>query len=558
MSLIAILFRASPALFAAALGAALLCGLGGAALVMLINEALNASVDRLAGLLAPFAVIAVAVMATQSASWALFAHLGQTCLARLRREIAEAILRTPYRNLETIGRARIRSALADDAVNIANFGVGFPVLVTNVVVVLGALGYLAWLSLTIFVVAIALIAAGSFGYHLSHRSVVDHLRRAGFSQDKLYGDFDQLLGGAKELKLNEAKARRFLDRDLAAAIAAVRRDRARGLALLSLSDGWGRFLFMFLIGMALFARLWLPQENAGVVTGYVIAFLYLMGPLEGVLAQLPYVNLARVAIGRIDGVLADLKAEPADAPAAPPAAPRMIALEGVTHGYFREREEDVFTLGPIDLTVSAGETLFIVGGNGSGKTTLAKLVTGLYAPESGRILVDGVAVTEAGRHAYRQHFAAIYPDFQLFETLLEAADGRLDDRANLWLARLQLDHKVAVRGGAFTTRDLSQGQRKRLALVAACVEDKPVMVFDEWAADQDPAFKDVFYREVLPELKAAGKALVVITHDDRYFDLADRIVKLEGGRVIADAAPTARTDPADEPSLRLATGAAAS
>ncbi|HEY0293372.1 MAG TPA: cyclic peptide export ABC transporter [Hansschlegelia sp.] len=558
MSLIAILRRASPALFAAALAAALLCGVGGAALVMLINEALNAPVERLMGLLAPFAAIAVAVMAAQSASWALFAHLGQTCLARLRREIAEAILRTPYRNLETIGRARIRSALADDAVNIANFGVGFPVLVTNVVVVLGALGYLAWLSLGIFLVALALIAAGSFGYHLSHRSVVDHLRRAGFSQDKLYGDFDQLLGGAKELKLNEAKARRFLDRDLAAAIAAVRRDRARGLALLSLSDGWGRFLFMFLIGMALFARLWLPQENAGVVTGYVVAFLYLMGPLEGVLAQLPYVNLARVAIGRIEGVLAELKAEAADPSGATAAAPRTIALEGVTHGYFREREEDVFTLGPIDLTLPAGETLFIVGGNGSGKTTLAKLLTGLYAPEGGRILVDGVPVGEGGRHAYRQHFAAIYPDFQLFETLLEAADGRLDDRANRWLARLQLDHKAAVRGGAFTTRDLSQGQRKRLALVAACLEDKPVMVFDEWAADQDPAFKEVFYREVLPELKASGKALVVITHDDRYFDLADRIVKLEGGRVISEGASAPQSAPAPEPSLRFAPGRAAS
>lgn len=558
MTLIAILLRASPALFAAALTAALVCGLGGAALVMLINEALNAPLDRLTFWLAPFAAIAVAVMVAQSASRALFAHLGQTCLARLRHEIAEAILRTPYRNLETIGRARIRSALADDAVNIANFGVGFPVMVTNLVVVLGALGYLAWLSPVVFAAALALIAAGSVGYHLSHRSVVDHLRRAGFSQDKLYGDFDQLLGGAKELKLNEAKARRFLDQDLDAAIRAVGRDRARGLALLALSDGWGRFLFMVLIGVVLFARLWLPQESGGVVTGYVIAFLYLMGPLEGVLAHLPYVNLARVAIGRVEGVLSDLRAEPANPFVATPAAPRTIALEGVTHGYFREREEDVFTLGPIDLTISAGETLFVVGGNGSGKTTLAKLVTGLYAPESGRILVDGAPVEEGGRHAYRQLFSAIYSDFQLFETLLEAADGRLDDRANQWLARLQLDHKARVRDGAFTTRDLSQGQRKRLALVAACVEDKPVMVFDEWAADQDPAFKDVFYRELLPALKAAGKALVVVTHDDRYFDLADRIVKLEGGQVAGTTGAAGEGSAPAEPALRLAAGGAPS
>ncbi|GBD49887.1 cyclic peptide export ABC transporter [Methylopila sp. Yamaguchi] len=557
MPLIATLLRASPALFAAAFAAALVCGLGGAALVMLINAALNTPPERLVATLIPFVLVAVLVMTAQAGSRALFAHLGQRCLGRIRREIAEAILRAPYQRLERVGQARMRSAFSDDAVNIANFGVGFPVVVTNLVVVLGALGYLAWLSLGVFAVALVLIALGSFGYHLSHRKVVEHLRRAGFSQDRLYGDFDALLGGAKELKLNETKARRFLDRDLAGAIGAVGTDRARGLSLLALSDGWGRFLFMFLIGVALFARLWLPGESAGIVTGYVIAFLYLMGPLEGVLAHLPYVNLARVAIGRVQGVLSDLAAEPVDPSVRIPETPRSITLEGVTHGYFREREEDVFTLGPIDLTLVPGEATFVVGGNGSGKTTLAKLVTGLYAPEGGRIRVDGAAVGDAGRQAYRQLFSAIYADFQLFETLLEAPSGRLDARANEWLAKLHLDRKVTVSDGAFSTRDLSQGQRKRLALVAACVEDRPVMVFDEWAADQDPAFKDVFYRELLPELKARGKTLVVITHDDRYFDLADRLVKLEGGRIV-ETGPSQPREPIDPSvaALRLAAGGA--
>jgi putative ATP-binding cassette transporter len=537
--LIAILLKASPALFVAALVVALACGVGGAALVMLINEALSAPPERLLATLTPFVLVAAGVMVAQAGSQALFAHLGQTCLGRLRRDLAEAALRAPYRQLELVGRARVRSALSDDAVNIANFGVGLPIIVTNLVVVIGALGYLAWLSVGIFAVALALISLGSLGYHLSHRRVVAHLRRAGASQDRLYGDLEALLGGAKELKLNDAKARRFLERDLQGAIAAVGRERARGLALLSLSDGWGRFLFMFLIGMALFARLWAPDESVGVVTGYVIAFLYLMGPLEGVLSHLPYLNLARVAIGRIESVLRDLAPEPADPAIRLPAAPRSIALEAVTHGYFREREEDVFTLGPIDLALVPGEAIFIVGGNGSGKTTLAKLLTGLYAPESGRILVDGVPVEDRARHAYRQYFSAIFPDFQLFETLLEATDGALDERANAWLAKLHLDHKATVRNGAFSTRELSQGQRKRLALVAACVEDRPVMVFDEWAADQDPAFKEVFYRELIPELRARGKALVVITHDDRYFDLADCILKLEGGRVVETLRPAA-------------------
>ncbi|WP_221939056.1 ATP-binding cassette domain-containing protein [Mycobacterium sp. KBS0706] len=223
----------------------------------------------------------------------------------------------------------------------------------------------------------------------------------------------------------------------------------------------------------------------------------------------------------------------------PAGAEVTLALEGVTHGYYDEREDEVFTLGPIDLTLRPGEITFLVGGNGSGKTTLAKLVTGLYVPEAGTIRVDGQALAVPGGEAHRQLFSAVFSDFHLFETLLEAAEGSLDDRANTWLRQLHLDHKVAVAGGAFSTRDLSQGQRKRLALVAACLEDRPVMVFDEWAADQDPQFKDVFYREILAELKARRKTVLVITHDDRWFPLADQLVKLDRGQVVERVGPAA-------------------
>jgi putative ATP-binding cassette transporter len=67
--------------------------------------------------------------------------------------------------------------------------------------------------------------------------------------------------------------------------------------------------------------------------------------------------------------------------------------------------------------------------------------------------------------------------------------------------------------------------------MAAYLEDRPVYLFDEWAADQDPLFKEMFYREFLPELKSRGKTVIVITHDDRYFPVADRIIKLENGQV---------------------------
>jgi putative ATP-binding cassette transporter len=215
-------------------------------------------------------------------------------------------------------------------------------------------------------------------------------------------------------------------------------------------------------------------------------------------------------------------------------APVSIELRGVTHTYHRERENSNFILGPVDLIVQPGELLFIIGGNGSGKTTLVKLLTGLYIPEEGEIRLNGQAVNDATREYYRRHFSVVFSDFYLFESLLGLDTRQIDKRARTYLSRLQLDHKVEVKNGVLSTTQLSQGQRKRLALLTAYLEDRPVYIFDEWAADQDPLFKEVFYLQLLPELKAQGKTVIVISHDDKYYQLADRIVKLDYGKVEYD------------------------
>jgi putative pyoverdin transport system ATP-binding/permease protein len=194
-------------------------------------------------------------------------------------------------------------------------------------------------------------------------------------------------------------------------------------------------------------------------------------------------------------------------------------------------EEMGFLLGPISLTLLPGQITFIVGGNGSGKSTLAKLITGLYPARTGSIYLDGVPITDENREWYRQHFSAIFSDFYLFDSYLGFNHSDLDQEVQSYLKQLQLDHKVQVRDGVLSTTNLSQGQRKRLALLTAYLEDRPVYLFDEWASDQDPHFRDLFYRQILVRLKELGKAVIVITHDDRYFNLADNIIKLDYGQV---------------------------
>ena len=180
---------------------------------------------------------------------------------------------------------------------------------------------------------------------------------------------------------------------------------------------------------------------------------------------------------------------------------------------------------------------------GSGKTTLGKLLTGLYVPESGEIRLNSQLITDLNRNQYRQYFSAVFSDCYLFEKLLGLDNPKLDTQAREYLVQLQLDAKVNVKDGNLSTLDLSQGQRKRLALLAAYLEDRPVCLFDEWAADQDPQFKEIFYLHLLPELKSRGKTIVVISHDDRFYRLADRIVRLDYGRLYADA-PSLSSPPA--------------
>ena len=208
----------------------------------------------------------------------------------------------------------------------------------------------------------------------------------------------------------------------------------------------------------------------------------------------------------------------------------------IPNGFYKgEREDNHFTLGPLNLTLSPGELIFIVGGNGSGKSTLVKLLTGLYAPETGTIEFDGQSITDANQEWYRQQFSVVFSDFYLFDRLLGLDNLKSGDRvAQEYLEKLHLDGKVKIDRGVFSSTALSQGQRKRLALLTAYLEDRSIYVFDEWASDQDPAFKKIFYTQLLPELRNQGNAVVVVSHDERYFDLADRIVKLDYGKIEYD------------------------
>lgn len=531
MSLLVFLGRASRSLFVSALVTSVLSGLAGSWVVVLINRSLEASAEKLPALGLEFALVCGGMLVVRWFSQAQFARLRHRTVAKLRQHISQHFAEAPYRELERWGAARLWAVLIEDIATVSEFFVALPRLLTQGAIVIGCLGYLAWLSWQAFLFALAMVLLGSKGRSWGGHKASESLERARAEENELHRHFQGLLGGAKELRLNAARRAAFIDGVLLESIGKVRRERRRGLMIHVAAASWGSFLFFVVIGSVVFGLssvLSLPSE---VRAGYTLMLLYMLHPMELLMEALPELSRTRIALDHIREVGVGIEAPETTVFHQAPEPFRSVRLRGVTHTYRHEADDSVFTVGPLDLELRPGEVVFVIGGNGSGKTTLAKLLVGLYAPESGQIELNGASVLPEQREAYRQCFSCVFSDFHLFEQLLGLAGQGLDERALQLLRSLELDRHVLVREGTFSTTQLSLGQRKRLALLVARLEDRPVYVFDEWAADQDPAYKDVFYRELLPELRARGKAVLVITHDDHYFGLADRCLRLESGQL---------------------------
>ncbi|MFM0502680.1 cyclic peptide export ABC transporter [Paraburkholderia caffeinilytica] len=532
MSLLLNLIRQSRWILLLALIVSIVGGFANAGLVAIINQALGATSDRLPALGWQFLLLALAVLVTRTLSQTIFVRLGQSTKAALRMKTIRSVTDASYQSLERQGAAKALTVLTQDLDTIVVFFLNLPALAMNGSIVLGCLAYLGYLSWQVLVFAVVTIVIGSLGFHLANTRAMFHLRSSRRREDDLVKDFRALFDGAKELKLHRRRKTAFVDGSIAANVEAVRAQRTRGYVLYTAAASWGSMILLAFIGCVLFLLTRFQPVQAHVLSGYAVVFLYMIMPIEGLLSSIPSLSSAKVALERINQVNNDLPPENVE-PADSAQSFDSIVLNGVTHRYFREKENEVFTLGPVNLAFRPGELVYLIGGNGSGKTTLAKMLVGLYAPEGGQILLNGRPVNEVDRDVYRQHFSVVFNDFFLFDELHGLQIDGLDAQAQQLLELLHLEHKVTIRDGKFSTTDLSQGQRKRLALLVAYLEDRPFYVFDEWAADQDPTFKDVFYRRLLPDLKAQGKTVLVITHDDRYFSLADRYIKLDYGQVVA-------------------------
>lgn len=545
MKLLRLLLQRSRGTTLIAILAGLVAGVANSAILALISTALGSGRPTAAKLLVVFAGLCLIMLAGRVVSEVLLLRIAQNAVFELRLSLGRRILAAPLRHLEELGAHRLLAALTDDVPLIATSLGSLSVLCMQLAVVVSILVYLGWLSLPLLLWVLGFMLLGTVTYQLPMKRGLLKLALVPGHRDSLYNGFRALSEGAKELKLHHRRREGFFSKVLRPSAEAVRDYNVSGMSMMIMASSWGHLLFFILIGLLIFALPNLNEVSTQTLTGYTITILYLMTPLQVILGLFPEMGRAGIAMNKVEELGLSLAAssveKPLDGQQVPEASWHQLELLGVTHAYHVERENSSFTLGPIDLSLRPGELRFIVGGNGSGKTTLAKLLTGLYIPEGGEIRFDGVPVTDENRESYRQNFSAVFSDFFLFESLLGLETPKLDARAAEYLKQLQLEHKVRVKDGALSTTELSRGQRKRLALLTAYLEDRPIYLFDEWAADQDPLFKEIFYLQLLPELKARGKTVLVISHDDRYYYLADRLTKLNYGKIEYDR-PVIETD----------------
>ncbi|MET3498352.1 cyclic peptide export ABC transporter [Variovorax boronicumulans] len=475
----------------------------------------------------------LAMLLVRSLSARVVAAFGSRLMAELRHDLSQRFLALDPEHLLQRKHA-IFGALIGDIARLAPLVQVAPSLLSNVLLAVLGMGYLIHLSPAMFAVVAPFIALSGTLFYITQRLTNKSFDKMRSADESLYKLMRTLVEGKKELTLIQPRASHFSTVQLAPAIECSREAHYRTGLIWGIINAFGDVIAHGWVLAAILAGGWWLGESQTLILQFVIAGLFLSGPIQSIFDLGAQFSSGTSSMRHLESLGLDLERGLDPSPPKTTATPdnwQSMALEGVTYAY-PDAATTGYQLGPIDLQIARGQTLFISGGNGSGKSTLLLLLCGLMLPASGTISVDGLPVGRDELERHRSRFSAVFFDFMLFSHVIDD-QGRQADPADVvrWLRKVELDAKVDYRDGVLSSIDLSQGQRKRLAFLQSCLDDRDILILDEITADQDRGFREKFYLELLPQLKRRGKTLIVVTHDDRYWHCADRIVTLDCGRL---------------------------
>lgn len=520
-------------------GLGLFSGLSTFALLTLINELIGLFSQTAGAYRAPWEIIALygAILVISSLAnrmlQASLIRFTQRMIARIRLRIIDRVRRMEFADYEKLGGERVYASLTRDAGTLSGSVTYVVDALTSAITIVFLGGYMCYLSPVGFAMTAGVILVALTIYYLRQAQLRQYLKAARETETRFFGFIKSFLQGFKELKMHSGKSRDLYDNHIRQVTEEGREYNTKANVGYLDSQIMTSFFLYLMIGLVIFL---FPRMYDGggheLVVKFLFVIMYIVNPITNLVNLIPWITQVNIAVGQIEQLDVDLSVKEAQGALKEVKSPdfESLRIEALTFRYPGSEGEESFGIGPVDLEVRKGDLVFIAGGNGSGKTTFFKLLTGLYRPGSGRILLNGEALPESDPETYRALFSPIFTDYYLFDRFYGLGDVDIRKVEEL-IKVMSLEEKVKAETDRFSQTDLSAGQKKRLALIIALLEHRPVLVLDEWAQDQDPEFRKFFYTEFLETIRKQGKTIIAITHDDHYFHVADRLYRMEWGKL---------------------------
>ncbi|VEH96067.1 multidrug transporter membrane component/ATP-binding component [Campylobacter insulaenigrae] len=492
--------------------------------LVFINEFLLKSNLENPNIIVYFAFLLILFFLSSSFVEISLSSFGQKFIFKMQRRVVKQILDTSILNILNTTKARILASLNNDVRSISFGLLRFPEFIQSSVLIFCTSAYIAYLSFEIFLLCFVWIVFVFVINHFLMSKVYFYFKRARENDDALQKNYQNILQGHNELTLNPLRAKQYYESEFEFNALKKKKNSTIGNVLHILSNNWSNSAMLALVGVEFYIVLTYKLTGIENATTIALSILFLRTPLVSMIGSFPTILMAKIALDKIaklnlqeyrqDFKIINKKIQW-----------KKIVFKDVCFAYGEK-----FSLKPINFELQKGDTVFLIGKNGSGKSTFSMILAGLFTNFNGKLYLDNEEINLKNIYKYRALISAIFSDFHLFTKILRD-ENFLEEDLKYWLEILELDEKIELIEDNFSTIKLSAGQKKRLAMLVALLEKKDILILDEWAADQDPMFRKFFYQKLLPLLKQKGITIFAITHDDTYFDIADRILLAQDGYI---------------------------
>ncbi|GAA0731517.1 pyoverdine export ABC transporter PvdE [Aquimarina litoralis] len=458
-------------------------------------------------------------------------NLSQNIYWGIRKDVIKLILGAPYRKLQEY-KDEVYSTLTSDVGNITSASLLVITFFSSIILIISCLGYMAYLSISLFLVSLAVIVVGVLVYTFRARKGDQQFQEVRELERSFMRTFSSILDGSKEININPNKGIDIYENKLIDIISHGKETNVKAYLRYLNSELVSQLLFYGLITFILVYAGQILDVSIDIVISFVFVLLYLLGPIVNVMTIIPFMSNAVISLKKMNTLKQELENHQFEAQARESNKSKYYNFSTLEiKDYSFSYGENTFSVGPINLEINRNEVVFIYGGNGSGKTTFINTILQLFNLDKGTVTIDNIPLALEQMDLVKSMFSPVFSDFYLFDEFygIEKVDV---NKVNYYLELFELKNKVTIEKNKFSTTDLSTGQRKRLALIYALLEDRPILVLDEWAADQDPYFRKKFYKEIIPKiLNNEDKTIIAITHDDSYYHVADKLLKMEFGKL---------------------------